>query len=176
MRAFLAAFALTLGLIAVAASAEDKRAGAAAGSPYGDLQQVELNQDQIANYIDALGDMSAAMGDAPADAAEPDDKTMTKLEGIAKKHGFKDFDDYNNVAGNIALVLDGVDPDSKAYVGSEKMIERAIAELKSDKQMSQADRRSALADLEARRKSATQVKYKANIDLVLKNYDKLSAD
>jgi hypothetical protein len=174
MRAFIAAFAVSLGIAAAPAFAEgDKPATEDAGSNYDQLTQVELTGPQVDNYIASIGDMQGAMGDAPADAAEPDAKTMTKLEAIAKKYGFKDFTEYNTVAGNISLVLDGVDPQTKAYVGADKLLAKSIAEAKADKQMKEPDRKAALAELQAQQKAITPIKYKGNIDLVLKNYDKL---
>jgi hypothetical protein len=177
MRALVAAFALTLGLLATPVLAEDAKPGAAASdSTYGALEQVQLSDDQVKHYVASLAEMQAAMGDAPADAAEPDAKTMAKLEAIAKKYGFKDFNEYNTVGGNLAIVLDGVDPDSKKYVGAEKMIQRSIEETKKDKQMPDADKKAALADLQAQLKNVTQIKYKSNIDLALKYYDQLGTD
>ena len=177
MRAVFAALAVSLGLFAGPAYAQDaKPATEATGSNYDALEQVQLTAAQVTNYIASVADMQAAMGDAPADAAEPDAKTMAKLEAISKQHGFKDFNDYNTVAGNISLVLDGVDPETKTYVGADKLIAKSIAEVKADKTMKEVDRKAALTELQAQLKAATPVKFKGNIDLVLKNYDKLTAD
>jgi hypothetical protein len=174
MRSVVAALVLGLGLLAAPAFAGDAKPAADAGSNYGALEQVPLTDDAIQNYIDSFADMQAAMGDAPADAAEPDSKTMAKLEAIAKKHGFKDFNDYNTVAGNISIVLDGIDPESKTYVGAGKLIGKSIAEMKADNQMKEADRKAALAELQEQQNALIPVKFQGNIDLVVKNYDKLT--
>lgn len=175
MRAIVAALAVSLGLSAAPALA-DEPATAVQGSIYGALRQAPLTEEQIDRYIASLNDMQAAMGDAPADAAEPDAQTMAKLEANAKKYGFRDFNDYNAVAGNIALVLDGVDPESKTYVGADKLIEKSIADVQADKKMSDFDKQSAVADLRRQLQSLTPVKYKENIALVVKRYEKLSGD
>jgi hypothetical protein len=176
MRAIVAV--LALGLIAAPAFADDAPPPAPAGteSIYGSLEQTPLTEDQVKHYVASLEEMQTAMGDAPPDAAEPDAKTMTKLEGVARKYGFKDFAEYNKVAGNIAIVVDGVDPDTKKYVGTEKMIERAIDDTKSETQMSDADKKATIADLQAQLKTVTPIKYKGNIDLVLQHYDELNGD
>jgi hypothetical protein len=176
MRLLFASLGLVVGLIAAPALADDASPPPQAGdSVYRALQQVELTPDQVQHYIDSMRDMQAIMGNMPPDAAEPDAATMAKLGEVARKYGFMDFDDYNTVAGNISLALDGVDPDTKAYVGAAKLIEKSIAEAKVDKQMSAADRQAALADLQLQLKTVPQIKYQGNIDLVLKNYDKLTA-
>lgn len=173
MRSILAAFALSLGLSALPAIAED---AAPPKTVYGALDQVALTEAQVKSYIDAQADMQTAMGDAPTDAAEPDAATMSKLEGIAKKHGFHDFNEYNTVAGNVTMVLDGIDPDTKTYVGADKLIQRSIDEVSADKQMTADEKRAALGDLQTQLKGVTPVNNKGNIDLVVKNYEKLSGD
>ncbi len=176
MRLKFASLGLVFGLLGAPAFADDAApAPPAADSVYRALEQVPLTADQVQHYIDAMPDMQAAMGDLPADAAEPDAATMAKLGDIARKHGFRDFDDYNTVAGNIALTLDGVDPQAKTYVGAKALIEKSIAEANADKQMSEADKKAALADLQIQLKTVPTIKYQGNIDLVLKNYDKLTA-
>ena len=173
MRLILATLGLAIGLLGAAALADDA-APAGGNSVYRTLVQAPLAADQVQHYIDAMADMQAAMGDQPADAAEPDATTMAKLGDIAHKHGFKDFDDYNNVAGNIALALDGVDPKSKTYVGVKTLIARSIAEVSADPKMNPADKKAALADLKMKLQTEPAIKYQGNVDLVLKNYDKLT--
>ncbi len=176
MRAVFAGIVLGLGLLALPDLAHDAAPPAGAGSSsFADMPQIQLSADQIKNYIASMEAIHTAMGDAPPDA-EPDAKTMAKLGAVAKKHGFKDYNDYNLVAGNIQLVLDGIDPESKDYVGAEKVIQKSIAQVKGDKQMKPADKKAALSDLQTQLKSVTPVKNKGNIDLVVKNYAKLNPE
>ena len=173
MRTFVAALTLSLGLLAAPVFAED---AAPPTTVFGALEQVSLSEPQVTNYIDSQAEMQAAMGDAPTDAAEPDARTMAKLEGIARKHGFRDFNEYNTVAGNITMVLDGIDPDTKTYVGADKLIQRSIDDVNADKQMTADEKHAALGDLQTQLKSVTPIENKGNIDRVVKNYDKLSGD
>ena len=92
---------------------------------------------------------------------------MAKLETVAKSHGFRDFSDYNTVAGNIQIVLDGVDPETKTYVGADKLMQKSIADVKADSKMPASDKQATLTDLQTQLKSVTQVVNKGNIDLVL---------
>jgi len=109
------------------------------------------------------------------DNAQPDAKVMAQLEGIAKKHGFASFDEYNNVIDNITLVMGGIDPATKKYVGSEAVIKSQIAQVEADKKISANDKKQTLSDLNTALKSPEpQVENKGNIDLVVKNYDKLN--
>jgi hypothetical protein len=174
MRFTLAALLLAAISTGAPARAEDPAPSPQASADYGQLQQIELTEDEVARYVGSLDDMQKAMGDIPADTAEPDAATMAKLEVVAKKHGFRNFDDYNNVAGNISLVVDGIDPDSKTYVGADKLIQKAIDEVKADPKLNEADKATASKDLEAQLKAVIPIKYQTNVDLVLKHYGEIN--
>jgi hypothetical protein len=146
-------------------------------SIYEGLKQAPLTEAQIKQYLAAQKDIEAVLGDAPPEAADkPDPKIAAKLEAIAKKYQFASYDEFNAVAGNIAIILEGVDPRTKKYVGSEVVLKQEIAEVQADKKMSPADRKAALAELNDDLKAAVPVQNKANIDLVLKHYDELAAE
>jgi hypothetical protein len=148
-------------------------AAAPAGQPP-QLKQIALNDKQINGVIAAQKEMNPITDKLP-DNAPPDAKVMAQLEGIAKKNGFASFDEYSNVVDNISLVMGGIDPQSKKYVGSEAVIKTQITQVEADKKMSANDKKQALADLNAALKAPEpQVENKGNIDLVVKNYDKLN--
>jgi hypothetical protein len=139
-----------------------------------ELKQIALTDKQIEGVLAAQKDMDAVTGSIP-DNAPPDPKIDAKLDEVAKKHGFADFTDYSTVVDNISLVLVGVDPATKKYVGAEAAIKSQIAQVQTDKKMSAKDKKDTLADLnEALKQKQPEVQNKGNIDLVLKYYDKLS--
>ena len=107
--------------------------------------------------------------------AKPDPKVLAQLEAVAKKNGFASSDEYYSVMDNISLVYGGIDPASKKYVGSEAVIKAQIAEVNADKKMSAKDKKEALDQLnQALKEPEPPVQNKGNIDLVVKNYDKLA--
>jgi hypothetical protein len=139
-----------------------------------ELKQVALTEKQIDGVIIAQKEMNPITDKLPENAP-PDAKVMSQLDGIAKKNGFASFDDYSNIVDNISLVMGGIDPQSKKYVGSEAVIKSQITQVEADKKMSAADKKQALADLNAALKAPEpQVENKGNIDLVVKNFDKLN--
>lgn len=144
----------------------------AAAAP--ELKQIALTEKQIENVLSAQKDMNAITDNLP-DNAPPDPKIDDKLDGVAKKYGFADYPGYSSVVDNISLVLGGIDPASKKYVGAEAVIKAQIAQVQADKKMSAKDRKDTLADLnETLKQKQPAVENKGNIDLVLKYYDKLS--
>lgn len=139
------------------------------------LKQVALTDKQLDGVLAAQKDMDAITAKLPENTA-PDQKVIAQLDGVAKKHGFASYDDYNNVVDNISLVLGGFDPTTKKYVGPEAVIKAQIAQLQADKKMPAKDKKEALDELnEALKTPAPQVENKANIELVGKYYDKLVA-
>ena len=139
-----------------------------------ELKQIALTDKQIEGVLSAQKDMDAITDKIP-DNAPPDPKIDAKLDDVARKYGFTNYPDYSTVVDNISLVLGGIDPATKKYVGTEAVIKAQIAQVTADKKMSAKDKKDALADLnEALKQKQPAVENKGNIDLVVKYYDKLN--
>jgi len=139
------------------------------------LKQIALTDKQLDGVLAAQKDMDAITEKLPDNTA-PDQKVIAQLDGVAKKHGFASYDDYNNVVDNISLVLGGFDPATKKYVGTEAVLKSQIAQVEADKKMPAKDKKEALDELnQALKTPAPTVENKGNIDLVGKYYDKLVA-
>jgi hypothetical protein len=138
------------------------------------MKQLALTDKQIEGVLAAQKDMDAITGKLPDDA-KPDPAVTAQLEAVAKKYGFANYDEYNDVIDNISLVLAGFDPASKKYVGSDAVIRAQIAQVQADKKMPAKDKTEALAELnDALKAPAPPIENKGNIDLVAKYYDKLA--
>jgi hypothetical protein len=186
MREFIRPAAIALSIASLAASITVLSTGGAlaqakqemappSGAQAPALKQMPLSEKQIDGVLAAQKEMNAITDKLPQDA-KPDPKVLAQLDGIAKKNGFSGSDDYNNVLDNISLVLSGIDPATKKYIGSEAVIKAQIAQVQADKKMSAKDKKDALADLnQALKAPEPAVENKGNIDLVVKNYDKLNA-
>jgi hypothetical protein len=174
----LAASIAVLSADSALAQAKQQMAPAQAAPPPGQppaLKQMALTDKQIDAVLAAQKDMNAITDKLPQNA-KPDPKVIAKLGDIAKKNGFAGYDEYNAVLDNISLVLGGIDPATKKYVGSEAVIKAQIAEVQADKKMSAKDKKQALDDLnKALKAPEPAVENQGNIDLVVKNYDKLNA-
>lgn len=138
------------------------------------IKQMALTEMQVEGVLAATREMDPVTEKIPQDA-KPDPKIVAQLDDIAKKNGFASLDEYNNVVDNISLVLGGIDPATRKYVGAEAMIKAQIAVVQADKKMSAKDKKEALADLaEALKSPPPAIENKGNIDLVAKYYDKLA--
>jgi hypothetical protein len=159
------------------APAPGKMAPAPAAAPPAQqqqLKQIALTEKQVDGAVAASKEMDPITAKLQPNA-KPDPKVITQLEAVSKKNGFASYAEYNNVMDNISAVFNGVDPASKKYVGSEAVIKEEIAEVQADKKMSPKDKKQALDDLNmALKEPAPEIQNKGNIDLVVKNYDKLT--
>ncbi len=139
------------------------------------LKQMALTDKQIQGVLAAQKDMDAITEKLPPNAM-PGPKVIAQLDAVAKKNGFAGDDEYNDVVDNITLVLSGVDPATKKYVGFDLATKAQIAQIPADKSMSAKDKKDALAYLnEALKSPPPAIANSGNIDLVVKYYDKLDA-
>ena len=138
------------------------------------LKQMALTDKQIEGVLAAQKEMDAVTEKLPDDS-RPDPKVTAQLDAIANKNGFASYDEYNDVIDNISLVLGGIDPATKKYVGPEAIIKAQIAQIQADNNMPANDKKQALADLdEALKAPSPPIENKGNIDVVVKYYDRLA--
>jgi hypothetical protein len=140
------------------------------------LEQFALTEAQIQAFLDAQSEIAPILAKQPqSESDKPDPKVMAQLDAIAKKHKFASYDEFADVGANISLVMDGVDPKTKKYVGADVVLKQQIAEVRADPKMTAADKKAALAEMNEALKAVEPVKFPANIDLVVKYYDKIAA-
>ena len=171
-RAFLAVLAVVT-VTAIAFHAP----GAVAQPPQGQPgpKQVQLTPKQVEQYIAAFKELTPLFEKLEAAGAKPDPKAIAAVNATVKKYGFRDLDEYDSVAGSIVAVLDGIDPKTKQYSDPVAAIKKAIAGVQADKKMNPAERKKALESLNSELSEVQPVQHPANIQLVLKYYDRLSA-
>ena len=138
-------------------------------------KQIPLTGKQIEQYIAAFKALTPLFEKLDQAQGKPDPKLMAAVDAAVKKYGFKDLDDYDQVVVSIVAVLDGVDPKTKQYTDPIAAIKKEIAAVQADKTMKPAERKKALESLNAELSEVQPVQHPANIALVIKYYDKLSA-
>jgi len=158
--------------LAMAASTLEARAQQASTA----MRQVDLTEKQVQGFIAAqkpMTDVTERMQGSVAD--NPDPKIQAELEAVAKKSGFKNFSEYDEVATTIAMVIAGIDPETRQFTQPDDAIRKEIAELQADKSLPAAERKQALDELNEALKTAQPIRNPANIELVKKYYDKIEA-
>jgi hypothetical protein len=140
-------------------------------------RQVVLTDKQIEGVLASQKEFDAIAEKIPETTTDkPDPKTAAQFDAVAKKYGFASYDEYSDALDTISLILSGVDPKTKKYVGVEAIIKQQIAAIEADKSIPAEDKKQALDQLnDALKTPAPAIQNKANIDLIEKYYDKLSA-
>ena len=191
MREFIRPVAITLSVLCVAASAAalsttsafaqakgqmaPKAAPAPAPAQQPQVKQMALTDKQIDGVVAADKDIFPLQQKMPKDGKPADAKLMAQLEAASKKNGFASYADYEGVVDNISLVMGGIDPATKKFVGSAAVLKAQLAQVQADKKMSPKDKKAAIDDLnQAMKDPEPTIENKGNVDLVVKNYDKLS--
>jgi len=138
------------------------------------LKQIALTDKQIDALIAAQKEMDAVTDKLPEGAQDkPDPKLQAQLEGIAKKNGFADFNEYGAVYDNVSMVMSGIDPKTKAFTQPPEVLKKQIATVSADPKIPAKDKKAILDEMNAAVKTTTNIQFPDNITLVTKYYDKL---
>jgi hypothetical protein len=140
--------------------------------------QIKLTEKQVEGFIAAQRDMSAVVGKMQA-AATADKAAIKKyeveMEAVTKKHGFKNFIEYEAVAASISMVLAAIDPQTKTFTDPQNVIKKEIEDVTADKAMPENEKKQLLQELKEALQTAEPIQFPGNIELVRKYYDQIDA-
>lgn len=156
-----------------APAAPQTPAADAAGDAAG-VQQMQLTPAMVDQFAAANKEVNGILDKLPDGTDQPDPATMAKLDTTAQKYKFADYKQYDAVESNIGIVMAGIDPQTKQYVGPEAVIKKQIAQVQADKQISAKDKKDTVDQLNAALPTIPKLQYPGNADVVVKNYDKLN--
>ena len=140
--------------------------------------QINLTEKQVEGFIAAQKDMSAVVGKMQA-AATADKAAIKKyeveLEAVTRKHGFKNFIEYEAVAASISMVLAAIDPQTKTFTDPQNAIKKEIEDVTADKAMAENEKKQLLQELKEALQTAEPIQFPGNVELVRKYYDQIDA-
>jgi hypothetical protein len=137
-----------------------------------EAKQIKLTEKHIQGAMAAYQDMAKLYEGASSD--QPDPKLEARAAAVAKKNGFVDVAEYDDVWMNISAIMSGIDPQSKKFTEPREQIKKEIAALKANKSIPDEDKKEDLSQLEEELKNTKPIQFKENIALVLKYFDKLA--
>jgi hypothetical protein len=138
-----------------------------------EVNQIKLTEKHIQGFMAANEDIARLYDGAESDKPE-DPKVEAQANAVAKKNGFASLAQYEDVLMNIAMIMSGIDPQTKKFTEPPEQIKNEIAGLKADKSVPEAAKKEGLTQLEAALKNAKPIQFKENIALVLKYFDQLA--
>jgi hypothetical protein len=146
-----------------------------AAQAQGAVKQIPLTDKHIEGFISAQKDMASVAEKMQGNSDKPDPKVQAELETIAKKHGFASFQEYDDVAANISMVMAGIDPQSRAFTEPKVAIQKEIDEVKGDNSIPEKEKKQMLDELAEALKSAQPIQHPGNVELVKKYWEKIDA-
>lgn len=150
-------------------------APSAADDADADSAQMALTDKQVQNLLAAQKTISSIVEKIPEDQTDaPNPQIQAALDKTAKRYGFKDYGEYDDVANNVTFILEGFDREKKTFVGHDAIVKKQMDAISADDKLSPKEKRTQLRDLKETLRTIEPVKYPDNITLVAKYYDKLS--
>ena len=130
-----------------------------------EVKQIKLTEKHMQGFIVVSEHMAKLYHGANPD--RPDPKLEVQAEALVKKNGFASLAEYDNVSTNIAIVISGIDQQTKNFTEPPDQIKKEINSIKANKAIPEAQKREDLAQLEAALKDARPIQFKENIAMVL---------
>ncbi|MEQ1651899.1 MAG: hypothetical protein ABL897_05370 [Hyphomicrobium sp.] len=137
-----------------------------AGAGAQEVKQIKLTDAQVTNFIKAQGDLASIASKIQAAGEKPDPALQTELEGIAKKHGFADFAELDDVAANISIVMAGLDTQTGNFTDPVEALQKELEDVKKDESIPEADQKQLVDELTEAIKTTPPLQNKENIDVV----------
>src|SRR5262245_1346528 len=144
------------------------------GSP-AQAAQIKLTEKHIEGFIAAQRDLSAVTEKMQGSvfSNHPNAKYEAELNAVTKKHGFKNFAEYEAVATNISLVMAAIDPQTKVFTDPRAAIKKELEQVSANKTIANNEKKKLLRELNEALKSAEPIEFPTNIELVTKYYDNI---
>jgi cell division protein FtsL len=135
------------------------------------VKQIKLSEKQVESFIAAHKDMVEAFDKIAGEQSEA--AAQAQLDSIAKKYGFKNQNEYDEVVTNIHMVMFGIDPKTKEFTDPPTLAKRDLDDAMTDKTLSEKDKKELMEQLTEQLKTVQPIMYPSNVELVKKYYDKL---
>jgi hypothetical protein len=130
------------------------------------ITQIKLTEPQVQGYIAAQPDMTAILPKLESAGDQPGPELVAELDGIAKKHGFADFSEFNAVATNISIVMAGFDSQTGEFTEPVEALKKELEEVKADSSIPPADKKQLIDELTQAIKTTPVLEHPENVEIV----------
>lgn len=142
--------------------------GVAAQEPAKDtpVKQIKLSEAQVKSFIDAQPDLATVAPKLQEAGDSIDPALQSELDGIAKKHGFADFSELDNVVANISIVMAGLDSKTGEFTEPVEALKKELADVTADSSIPEDDKKKLIEELNEAIKSTPRIEHPENVELV----------
>jgi hypothetical protein len=140
------------------------------------VTQIKLTEKHVEGFIAAQKDMSAVVEKMMQGAVfsnSANARYQAELKAVTKKHGFKNFAEYEAVAASISLVMAAIDSQTKVFTDPPTAIEQELEDVIAANNIPNSEKKKLLRSLTLALKAARHIQFPTNIELVQKYYDKI---
>ena len=113
-----------------------------------DTRQIQLTEKHMQGFIAVFEDI-AQLYDG-ANPYKPDPKLEAQAEALVKKNGFASLTEYDDISMNIAMILSGIDQQTKTFIEPPDQIKKEIASIKANESVPEAQKRRTWCSLRPR--------------------------
>ena len=131
-----------------------------------EVKQIKLTEAQVGNFIKAQSDLASVASKVQAVGEKPDPALQAELETIAKKHGFKTFEELDDVAANISIVMAGLDTQTGEFTDPVEALQKELDDVKKDESIPETDKKQLVEELSEAIKTTPPLQNKENIEVV----------
>jgi len=142
--------------------------GAFAQEPPKDVtvKQIKLTEAQVKSFVAAQPDLATVAPKLQEAGDNIDPGLQSELDGIAKKHGFTDFSELDDVAANISIVMAGLDSKSGEFTEPVEALKKELADVTADASIPENDKKQLVDELNEAIKTTPRVEHLENVELV----------
>ncbi len=137
-----------------------------APAPEAPVKQIVLTEAQVKSFISAQPDLAGVAGKLQEAGDQPDAALRGELDVIAKKHGFASFEELDDVAANISIVMAGFDSQTGEFTDPVEALKKELADVSADASIPEADKKQLVDELTEAIKTTPPLQHQENIDLV----------
>ena len=142
-------------------------------APEDGLKQIKLTEAQVKGFIAAQPELTVILPKLQATGDEPAPALEAELDGLAKKHGFSDFSELDDVAANISIVMAGIDAQTGEFTEPVEAFKKELADVKADNSLPEADKKQLVEELTEAVKTTPILKHRENVELVKAHREEL---
>jgi len=130
------------------------------------IKQIRLTDQQLQNFISAQPDLAGLTSKLQEAGDEIDPALQAELDELAKKHGFASFDELDDVAANISLVMAGLDPKSGDFTEPQEALKKELEDINADTAIPEADKKLLVGELTEAIENTPKLAYPENVEIV----------
>ncbi|WP_424959174.1 hypothetical protein [Hyphomicrobium sp. 1Nfss2.1] len=130
------------------------------------IKQMKLTEEQVKSFVAAQPDLANVAPKLQEAGDNIDAALQAELDELAKKHGFANFNELDDVAANISIVMAGLDSKSGEFTEPVEALKKELEDVTADASIPEDDKKQLVSELNEAIKTTPHIEYPENVELV----------